>query len=120
KRKTYAQRIEARLRSLGYRTTILPLKASSLGVPQDRTRLFIIGIHSEHEAVLSRVLGPNNLAQLRRRFLRQLGLGDQEMITTSQALSDLEVAGHGTRPSSDTLHFLEPKYGGPKTKFQKQ
>jgi DNA (cytosine-5)-methyltransferase 1 len=89
------------------------LKVSDFGVPQARTRYFLV-------ALASGTYEGNPFDQLRARlpsFLRSLGL--QCPVTARSAISDLEVARKGRRASIDTPGFEEIDYDGPLTRYQR-
>ena len=89
------------------------LKASDFGVPQGRTRYFLIALERG-------ICDGNPFEHLRSRlpaFLRAMGL--RAPISSSSAISDLELAVSGRRPSRDTTGFDEIDYSEPLTKYQK-
>jgi DNA (cytosine-5)-methyltransferase 1 len=89
------------------------LDVSEFGVPQGRTRYFLIAIESG-------LCEANPFDHLRKRlpsFLRSLGL--QAPVSSWSAISDLEIAQKGRRPSVDTLGFDEIDYAAPLTRYQR-
>jgi len=89
------------------------LDLSQFGVPQARTRYFVI-------AVRSSVATADPFKLLQRRvpsFLRALGISAP--VSSSNAISDLELGRCGTEPSSDTKGFDQIAYGRPLTRYQK-
>jgi DNA (cytosine-5)-methyltransferase 1 len=89
------------------------LDLSQFGVPQARTRYFVI-------AVRSTVLSTDPFKLLESRipsFLRALGISAP--VSSSSAISDLEVGRCGTEPSTDTKGFDQIAYGRPLTRYQK-
>jgi DNA (cytosine-5)-methyltransferase 1 len=89
------------------------LDLSHFGVPQLRTRYFLIAIDT---ALSSR----NPFDLLREQlpgFLRSQRL--TAPVTSWAAISDLEISRGGKQPSSDTAGFEEIKYTNPRTQFQK-
>lgn len=89
------------------------LDLSAFGVPQRRTRYFVLATNRS-----LKVEDPFN--QLKRgipAFLRSLGL--QAPVSSHAALSDLETGRNGMQPSRDTEGFRETKYIAPLTKYQK-
>jgi len=89
------------------------LNVSDFGVPQARTRYFLI-------ALARGVYSGNPFDQLRERlpsFLRSLGL--QCPVTARAAISDFEIGMNERRPSVDTAGFDELGYGGPRTQYQR-
>lgn len=89
------------------------LDLSAFGVPQRRTRYFVLAT--------SRLLGVRDpfkeLKQELPTFLRTIGL--QAPVSSKSAISDLETARNGMQDSRDTAGFLETKYKAPLTKYQK-
>jgi DNA (cytosine-5)-methyltransferase 1 len=89
------------------------LDLSEFGVPQRRTRYFILATKRE--------LGVKEpFVALKARlpaFLRSVGL--QAPVSSMSAISDLEKARNGTQDSADTAGFLETRYSAPLTKYQK-
>ena len=89
------------------------LDLSLFGVPQSRTRYFLI-------AIKPGICSNNPFELIKRRlpsFLRSLGL--RAPLSSCAAISDLEVSRCGTRPSVDTPGFSEIAYTGPVTRYQK-
>ena len=89
------------------------LNLSAFGVPQLRTRYFVIGI----EQGLFEGNPFELIAQELPSYLRSLGL--HPPVSSWAAISDLEVGRGGTRPSSDTPKFDEIHYTKPRTRFQR-
>ncbi|MGY3511076.1 DNA cytosine methyltransferase [Bradyrhizobium lupini] len=89
------------------------LDLSKFGVPQARTRYFLLalrkGLTAENPFEL--------LAKRLPSFLRKLGL--TAPISAWAAISDLETARGGTRPSSETVGFEEIAYAGPRNSYQR-
>lgn len=89
------------------------LDLSMFGVPQARTRYFVLAFRTELNL-------PDPFAHLRSRlpsFLRALRL--TAPISSGAAISDLEVRRNGTRLSSESKGFEETRYLGPLTHYQK-
>jgi len=89
------------------------LDLSQFGVPQARTRYFVI-------AVRSSVATADPFKLLQRSvpsFLRALGISAP--VSSSNAISDLELGRCGTEPSRDTKGFDQIAYGRPLTRYQK-
>ena len=91
------------------------LNASEYGVPQARSRFFLIGVRKD----LTEVVGSPflKLEDMRSTFLRRKGL--MQMISSSSAISDLEVSRNGR-----IAYFADPRYEaigytGPITNYQK-
>ncbi len=110
--KNYAQRLRDRLAER-YDVHEILLDLSQFGVPQFRTRYFILA--------LERGLCPENPFDLLKRrlpsFLRSLGL--KAPVSSWSAISDLEVGRGGTQPSQETPGFDEIRYTRPRTHYQK-
>lgn len=108
----YAQKLRELL-SENYDVHEALLKVSEFGVPQARTRYFLIA--------LKRGLCEGNLFDyLKARlpsFLRTMGL--RPPVSSSSAISDLELRTAGRRPSVDTPGFDEIDYAEPLTQYQR-
>ena len=88
------------------------LNLSQFGVPQSRTRYFVLALERG-------LCEGNPFDHLRNRlpsFLRSLGL--QVPVSSGSAISDLEIGRKGRRPSADTAGFEEIDYAGPLTRYQ--
>lgn len=86
---------------------------SIFGVPQARTRYFVLAFRSELNV-------PNPFVHLlnqRPSFLRSLRL--TAPVSSGAAISDLEVRRCGTQPSTESKGFEETRYAGPLTHYQK-
>ncbi|AYQ88939.1 DNA cytosine methyltransferase [Burkholderia gladioli] len=89
------------------------LDLSRFGVPQARTRYFVIAVH-----VSVTTADPFMLLESRiPSFLRSLGINAP--VSSANAISDLEVSRCGTEPSKDTEGFSQIAYGQPLTRYQK-
>ena len=89
------------------------LDLSLFGVPQARMRYFVIAVHESMRAA-----DPFNLLESRiPSFLRSLGISAP--VSSSNAISDLEISYCGTEPSRDTKGFEQIAYGRPLTRYQK-
>jgi DNA (cytosine-5)-methyltransferase 1 len=89
------------------------IDVSQFGVPQGRTRYFLIALERG-------LCEGNPFDHLRARlpsFLRAMGL--QAPVSSSSAISDLELAHNGRRPSVDTPGFDEIDYSEPLTRYQR-
>jgi DNA (cytosine-5)-methyltransferase 1 len=89
------------------------LDLSQFGVPQLRTRYFLLalqpGLYAENPFDLLKGRLPT--------YLRSLGL--RAPVSSWAAISDLEISRGGRRESTETDGFDEIKYAGPRTQFQK-
>ena len=89
------------------------LDLSLFGVPQARTRYFVIAVKSSVSTT-----DPFELLESRiPSFLRALGINAP--VSSSNAIGDLEVRRCGTEPSKDTKGFNQIAYGQPLTRYQK-
>ena len=89
------------------------LDLSKFGVPQARTRYFVIAVRSSVSTI-----DPFKLLDSRTpSFLRTLGISAP--VSSSNAISDFEVSRCGTEPSKDTKGFDQIAYGRPLTRYQK-
>lgn len=108
----YADALKAVL-SDDYKVHERLLDLSQFGVPQARTRYFVIAVRSTVSAT-----DPFKLLESRvPTFLRALGISAP--VSSSNAISDLEVGRCGTEPSTDTKGFDQIAYGRPLTRYQK-
>jgi DNA (cytosine-5)-methyltransferase 1 len=110
--KNFSQALKARL-SDAYTVYEDLLDLSCFGVPQARTRYFILAFRSELNI-------SNPFVHLLSRlplFLRLLRL--TVPVSSSAAISDLEVDRCGTQPSAESKGFEEIRYIGPLTHYQK-
>lgn len=110
--KNFSQLLKARL-SDGYMVYEQLLDLSIFGVPQARTRYFVLAFRSELNV-------PNPFLHLQNRlpsFLRSLRL--TAPVSSTTAISDLEVGRNGKRPSLESNSFEEICYVGPLTHYQK-
>lgn len=110
--KNFSQALKTRL-SDDYTVHEQLLDLSIFGVPQARTRYFVLAFRSELKI-------SNPFEHLRNRlpsFLRSLRL--TAPVSSGAAISDLEVGRGGTQPSSESKGFQETCYAGPLTHYQK-
>ncbi|HQU16876.1 MAG: DNA (cytosine-5-)-methyltransferase [Chromatiales bacterium 21-64-14] len=111
-RKNFAQALKARL-SDAYTVYERLLDLSIFGVPQARTRYFVLAFRSELNVA-------DPFAHLQTRlpsFLRSLRF--TVPVSSWSAISDLEVGRGGTQPSTESKGFEETRYTGPQTRYQK-
>jgi DNA (cytosine-5)-methyltransferase 1 len=108
----YADALKAVL-SDDYKVHERLLDLSQFGVPQARTRYFVIAVRSTVSATDPFKLLENRVPT----FLRALGISTP--VSSSNAISDLEVGRCGTEPSTDTKGFDQIAYGRPLTRYQK-
>lgn len=110
--KNFSQALKARL-SDSYTVYEQLLDLSMFGVPQRRTRYFVLAFRSELNV-------PDPFAHLQSRlpsFLRSLQL--TAPVSSGTAISDLEVGRNGTQPSTESKGFEETRYAGPLTRYQR-
>lgn len=110
--KNFSQALKARL-SDTYTVHEQLLDLSIFGVPQARTRYFVLAFRAELNV-------PNPFVHLISRlpsFLRSQRL--TVPVSSGSAISDLEVGRNGTRPSTETKGFMQTCYAGPHTHYQK-
>jgi len=110
--KNFSQVLKARL-SNSYTVHEQLLDLSIFGVPQARTRYFVLAFRSELNV-------PNPFTRLQNRlpsFLRSLRL--TAPVSSGAAISDLEIGRGGTQPSTENKGFEETRYAGPLTHYQK-
>lgn len=110
--KNYSERLREAL-SARYDVFDELLDLSQFGVPQLRTRYFLLALRPGIYAGDPFALLKNRLAS----FLRSLRL--KVPVSSWSAISDLEVSRGGKRPSSDTPGFEEIGYTRPLTHYQK-
>jgi DNA (cytosine-5)-methyltransferase 1 len=108
----YAARLRKAL-STSYDVYECLLDLSTFGVPQTRTRYFLLGLKpgicNENPFDLLKVRLPS--------FLRSIGL--QAPVSSWAAISDLEISRGGTQKSRETPGFYEIRYVRPLTRYQK-
>ena len=108
----YADALKAVL-SDGYKVYERLLNLSQFGVPQARTRYFVIAVRSSISTA-----DPFKLLDSRiPSFLRAMGISAP--VSSSNAISDLELGRCGTEPSKDTKGFDQIAYERPLTRYQK-
>lgn len=110
--KNFSHALKARL-SDAYTVHEQMFDLSIFGVPQARTRYFVL-------AFLSELNVQNPFAHLQSRlpsFLRSLRL--TAPVSSGSAISDLETSRNGTQPSTESKGFEETRYSAPLTHYQK-
>lgn len=110
--KNFSQALKAQL-SNEYTVYEQLLDLSTFGVPQARTRYFVLAFRSELNV-------PNPFAHLQGRlpsFLRSLRL--TAPVSSGSAISDFEIGRIGTQPSTESKGFEETRYAGPLTHYQR-
>jgi DNA (cytosine-5)-methyltransferase 1 len=110
--KNYSQKLREKL-SEDYDVFEELLDLSRFGVPQQRTRYFLLALEPGFTTV-----NPFDLLQERLpSFLRSISL--KAPVSSWSAISDLEVSRGGTQPSCETPGFEEIRYTKPLTRYQK-
>lgn len=110
--KNFSQALKSRL-SDAYTVYEQLLDLTIFGVPQGRTRYFVLAFRSELN-----VSDPFTHLQTRLpSFLRSLRL--MVPVSSGSAISDLEIARGGKQPSTESKGFEEIRYAGPLTRYQK-
>jgi DNA (cytosine-5)-methyltransferase 1 len=112
KLKNYSRELRTRLAE-DYEVFEDLLDLSAFGVPQSRTRYFLIALRKD-------IYNENPFDLLRDRlpsFLRRIRL--KVPVNSWSAISDLEVSRGGTRPSPESAGFEEIVYTRPVTVYQK-
>lgn len=110
----YAKRI-VRALSEDYWTSAQMLNAQDFGIPQRRSRLFIIGLRRD---IFSEGLDPfSTIEQSKAQLLRQKGLCALP-ITSKMAISDLEVRPGKKQRYRHDARYEEIVYDRPKTTYQ--
>ncbi|MDP9759079.1 MULTISPECIES: DNA cytosine methyltransferase [Agrobacterium] len=121
KKLSFYDKLAESLSDAGYAVEAKLVDSSTFGVPQKRSRLIVIGVRKDLcewlDGGIKHVFDLLELARMAQ--LRELGLG--EVVTASDALSDLEINGRTLSPTSDPQcppRYLEASYHGPKTAYQ--
>lgn len=93
------------------------IDTSMFGVPQKRSRFFIVAVRKDQKKVANVDIFGLIEAQ-RPSFLFEKGIANVP-VASKTAISDLAVAKNGTIESKETSGFLETKYKKPTTAYQK-
>jgi DNA (cytosine-5)-methyltransferase 1 len=115
----FSERIRKALEDVGYQTYDGLLKASDFGVPQIRTRYFVVGVEEEYWT--QALADPFELVRsMREEFLRSKGLRVRVPVTARQAICDLETRGRQLMPCEDSRGFQQVRYSKPsrRSKYQ--
>jgi DNA (cytosine-5)-methyltransferase 1 len=116
--KSYATRVAEKLDALGYDVQTALVKAVDFGIPQYRPRFILLGIRRDRKLVQNTELAAL-LGEHRSGFLASKGLPTDRPVTVSEAISDLEVGGRELVDCTDSPGFLQIRYTGPRTTYQK-
>ncbi|HWU80394.1 MAG TPA: DNA cytosine methyltransferase [Caulobacter sp.] len=94
------------------------LALSEYGVPQQRQRFFIVGmLRSEFDAPDGPLNPFTQLKARKKAFLAERGL--KEIVSSQQAISDLQVEVAGKKPCPDSKGFFATKTAPPRTAYQR-
>lgn len=97
-RTAYSEIVKEKLSNAGYNVFFNYIDCSDFGVPQKRTRFFMIGFHEDYN--LPKDFDPFEcLKEQRSEFLKTNGLPDRK-ISVKEAIGDLEQRKNGTEPHS--------------------
>lgn len=97
-RTPYSAIVKEKLSAAGYNVFSNYIDCSDFGVPQKRTRFFMIGFHKDCK--LQKGFDPFEcLKEQRFEFLKANGLPDKK-ISVKEAIGDLEQRKNGTKPHS--------------------
>lgn len=110
--KNYSQNLRSRLEE-DYQVYEELLDLSQFGVPQTRTRYFLLALRPG-------LFHGNPFARLKAKlpsFLRSMQL--MTPVSSWAAISDLEISRGGKLPSTETPGFEEIRYTSPRTQFQR-
>ena len=111
----FADQIVRRL-SENYHIYTESLLASRFGVPQSRTRFFLIGLSISDFEVQD--MNPfKQLERFRNSVLTHYGI--RTPVSAQSALSDLEIGRNGIEPCPDNLNWDSIAYIKPRTLFQR-
>ncbi|MBS77331.1 DNA cytosine methyltransferase [Variovorax sp.] len=115
---TAALRIQNQLKSLGYGSIALRLCASRYGAPQIRPRFFIVAIKNADKRSLEIAVDDEFLEKIRSQHLQAIGLDLNTIVSTKDAISDLEINDRERISCPDSKGFEQAAYQGPKTAYQ--
>ena len=113
----YSQRIARSLEKAGYEVQAGLLKAVDYGVPQLRSRYFLIAAKRGVSPSLDDTDPFKVLADLREDFLLAKGLPTKRAISVKEAISDLETV-YGTQLCVDSPRFRQGTYASATTHYQ--
>lgn len=101
--------------SESYITNWRMLDSSDFGVPQARSRFFLIGIRKD---IHTKEIKPfESLESLKSTFLRKKGIINK--VSSAEAISDLEIKRNGKTSYPHDLNYEAIDYISPKTNYQK-
>lgn len=122
KKRSFYDKLAESLDGIQYDVQAVLVDASTFGVPQKRSRLIAIGIRKDLSVWLERGIARvfELLEQARKAQLSDLGLG--ELVSASEAISDLEIAETMLKACTDPESprgFLEGSRGDAVSSFQR-
>ena len=112
----YALKLKAKLEE-EYFVFCRHINVSTFGVPQNRTRFFMIGYHRAKLASLANLDPFDYVERDLGSFLRRKRISRNS--SARAAISDLEIGTCGTIPSEEDKGFDQIAYSGPKTSYQR-
>lgn len=115
-RKSYAERIYARLHEHGYIAQQHLIKSVDFGVPQFRPRYITLGIRKDISSQIPDFDLEKELYKVRQSFLEQRGLSFTTPVTVFEAISDLQITNKRRTSCADEESpsgFYEIVYEGP-------
>lgn len=116
-RRNFAEELVARIGSF-YHVYTDTIRCSEFGVPQGRSRFFLVGLLKATFNQLPE--GDDPFARLlasKSKFLAARSISAS--ISSRDAISDLETSRVGTCPSPDSKGYLAIRTGSPRTDFQR-
>ena len=124
KPKPFSERIREGLEEIGYIVYPDLVKAVDYGVPQHRPRYLLVGVNEKilKKQNLSKSDFSDPFTLLRRfrdGFLAAKGLPVNKPVSVKQAISDLETVGKKIIDCVDSKKFMQIKYRGPRSAYQK-
>jgi DNA (cytosine-5)-methyltransferase 1 len=102
--------------SKNYNVKTSLIDVSDFGVPQHRTRYFVIGVRNDLFTLMPTINPLDTLVKNRFGFLRKKQLVTP--VSSRSAISDLEIQKNGTVPCPECPGFLAISYVSPRTRFQ--
>ncbi|EME01854.1 modification methylase DdeI [Stutzerimonas stutzeri NF13] len=122
KPQSFYNKLVESLDRIGYEVLGKIVDSSRFGVPQKRPRLIVIGLRKDLASHLHGGVARafELLEEARIQQLKEFDL--PEAVHAEDAISDMEVGLHGTRPCNDPespRKFEEICYDGPRTRYQR-
>jgi len=112
----YSDKVAYKLSEMGYSVYHDIINAAVFGVPQKRERFIMIAIKNSYSSK-----NPFEVIKgIIPEFKKSYGLDEDKLITSKDALSDLEISGKEMIPCEDSKNFSQIKYSSPNlTAYQK-